>query len=164
MRRWFQIALWLAVGGLVLLAVRQLLPNDEKRIRKTLLELADKASAPGSGRALDHLAAAAEVAAFFAPQFEINIETTGVDLAISERAELIQTVVSARSLPRSARIEFLDIVVNVGTDNKVATAELTARVAISGERDSIVAELRFEMIKLERRWLIRRIETMRTFQ
>ena len=58
-------------------------------------------------------------------------------------------------------VEFLDINVTVGPDQKSAVANLTAKAKVPGE-DFMVQELKFTLKKIQGAWLILRVETVKT--
>jgi hypothetical protein len=52
--------------------------------------------------------------------------------------------------------------VTVAPDKQSAVADLTVQANISGEPDPIVQEMKFTLRKIDGRWLITRVETVRT--
>lgn len=162
--KWRKYLLALALGGAVLAVLRGCWPSDEKRILRLLTSLAREASAPAQGRTLSDLAAANRVADHFSPDFRIDIHVPGgPDVAIDNRAELIQTVLAAKGRQQDVQIELLDPqTIDLGPAS--AVIEATARTQVSGEREPYVIEIRFTLVKMEARWRIRQVENIQTFE
>lgn len=154
----------LAVVGVAWAALRGCWPSDERRIQKLLASLARDASVPAQGGALSDLASANRIADHFAPEFQINVSTPGApDVAISDRAELVQAVLAAKGRQQGWKIELLDPqTVELGPASGVI--EATVRAQASGEREPFVAEVRFTLVKIEARWRVRKVENVRTFE
>jgi len=160
-RRFFVVA---ALGGVALAILNGWWPSDDKRILRLLTSLAREASAPAQGRTLSDLAGANRVADHFAPEFQINVHVPGeADVSISDRAELVQAVLAAKSRQRDLQIELLDPqTIDLGPAS--AVIEATARVQVSGEREPYVIEIRFTLVRIEARWRVRQIENVQTFE
>jgi hypothetical protein len=62
----------------------------------------------------------------------------------------------------SVSIEFLDIVIALAPNNQSAVANLTAKVRVPGEKDMIPQELKMMLKKVDGKWLIRKVETVKT--
>jgi hypothetical protein len=60
------------------------------------------------------------------------------------------------------KVKFPDINVTVAPDKQSAVADLTVEANISGERDPMVQEMKFTLQKIDGKWLITRVETVRT--
>jgi len=56
----------------------------------------------------------------------------------------------------------VDVTVVVGTDGQAAQAHLTAKANLPGESMPQVQELKIGFRKIEREWLIDRVQTVRT--
>ena len=164
MNRWRRLIVALALFGAALAGLRAYAPSDERRIQRLLANLATEASRPAQGKALANLAAANRLADYFAPEFQINVTASGVpDLAINDRGELVQAIVAARARQGSVKVALLDprtIELRVGT----AVVEATAKAQNTGEPEPLIAMLRFTLAKLEGRWRIQRIESVRPFE
>jgi hypothetical protein len=59
-------------------------------------------------------------------------------------------------------VEFPDVNVTVAPDKQSATADLTVKAQAGGDRDSIWQEMKFTLQKTGGKWLITRVETVRT--
>jgi len=138
-------------------------PRPEKIIRQRLTQLARTASFSASEGNLAKLAAAEDIAAFFATNVEVDINVPGrVQHTLMGRAEIQQAALGARERLSGLKIQLPDINLTVAPDKQSAVADVTVDVSIGGERDSIVQEMKFTFQKTEDGWLITRVETVRT--
>ncbi len=138
-------------------------PGPEKIIRKRLTELARTASFSSGESDLARLAAAQNLAGFFATNVEVNIDVPGrVQHTLMGRDEIKEAALGARSTLSGLKVQFPDINITVAPDKQSAVADLTVEVNIAGERDSIVQEVKFTFQQTDGEWLITRIETVRT--
>ncbi len=162
--KWGKLLLVLALGGAAFAALRGCLPSDQKRILRLLTSLAEDVSAPAQGRTFADLAAANRVADHFAPGFQIQVAVPGApDIAISDRAELIQTIAAAKGPTRQVKVRFLDPqTVELGPAS--AVIEATAQAQVSGDPELHVIEIRFALVKWDGRWRVRQVENVPTFE
>jgi hypothetical protein len=140
-----------------------LFPSPEKVIRKRLTELARTVSfSPNEGN-LARLADAENLAFFFSTNIEVNIDMPGHERHVfAGREEITQAVLAARSAVSGLDVKFPDIVVAIAPDKQSAVADLTVEANISNERDPIVQEMKFTLHKTDGKWLVTRVETVRT--
>jgi hypothetical protein len=166
MKRLFSAAAALvALAGLGFWLYGMAFPSPQKVIRQRLVELARTASFGPGESALAKLANCRRLTEFCAEDVEIVIDLPGhSQQTITGRDELLQTVLAARSSLRGLEAEFVDINVNLGPGRKAASANLTSKAKVAGERDLYVQEMSFRLQKVEGAWLIRRIETVRTLR
>lgn len=158
-------ALLLVAAGIVFFLYQRWFPNEEKRVRETLLKLADAASTPDSSGTLASLAAADRLRDFFTAEAELKVEAPGEgEFHAVGRADILQAALGARNRYPGLKVQFLDINVTVGVDNQTATAELTARVTLKGEKDFQVQELKLQLNQEDRHWRVARAETVRTLK
>jgi len=138
-------------------------PRPEKIIRQRLTQLARKASFSASEGNLARLAAAEDIAAYFATNVEVDINVPGrVQHTLMGRAEIQQAALGARERLTGLTIQLPDINITVAPDKQSAVADLTLEASIAGDHDSIVQEMKFTFQKTEDGWLITRVETVRT--
>lgn len=141
-----------------------LFPSPEKVIRQRLTELARTVSFSSNESDLARLAAAQSLAGFFSTNVEVNIDMPGrIRHTLMGRDEITQTALAARSAVGGLSVKFPDINVTVAPDKQSAVADLTVEANVSGEPDPIVQEMKFTLQKIDGRWLITRVETVRTF-
>jgi hypothetical protein len=141
-----------------------LFPSPEKVIRQRLTELARTASFSSNESDLARLAAARTLAGFFSTNVEVNVDLPRFAQRSSlDRDEITQLALAASSRAGGLKVKFPDINVTVASDKQSAVADLTVEVDVSGEPDRIVQEMKFTLQKIDGRWLITRVETVRTF-
>jgi hypothetical protein len=140
-----------------------LFPRPEKVIRWRLTELARTVSSSANESDLARLAAARSVAGFFAATVELNVDLPELGQHNSlDREEITQLALMGRSRAGGLRVKFPDINITVAPDQQSAVADLAVEANISGERDSVVREMKFTLRKTDGQWLITRVETVRT--
>jgi hypothetical protein len=163
MKEWF-IRLVL-IGALVALgfwAWHIFFPNPEKIIRKRLGELAKAASFSSNEGLVAKAWNASVLGDFFTPDVEVRVDVPGGTHTLEGRDELMRAAVSARSAVSSLSVKFPDIKVAVAPDGASAIVNLTAEGRVPGGKDFYLQELRLQMIKVKRDWLIKQVETVRT--
>ncbi|MGB7749158.1 MAG: hypothetical protein WBN75_17935 [Verrucomicrobiia bacterium] len=158
----FRIVLLAALAALGVWLWTVLFPGPEKVIRKRLTELARTVSSSPSESDLARLATAHSVAGFFATTVELNMDLPELGQRTMDREEITQAALMGRSRAGGLYVKFPDINITVAPDQQSAVVDLTVEANISGERDSIVREMKFTLQKTDGQWLITRIETVRT--
>ncbi|MDE3068398.1 MAG: hypothetical protein KGJ60_12730 [Verrucomicrobiota bacterium] len=140
-----------------------LFPSPEKIIRKRLAELArDVSFSAGEGN-LARLAGAEQVAGFFSTNVEVRLDVPGrVRHRFVGREQITQAALASRSETSELIVKFPDVNVSVAPDKQSATVDLTVEADVSGRRNAIVQEMKFTFQKIQGRWLITRVETVRT--
>ena len=155
-----------AALGLILLAVwvfRLLFPSDEKLIRALLNDLAKAASFEANESGLTRIANASKLGGFFTSDVVINLDATEWGAkTINGRDELIQMAAAARTTVPGLRLEFPDVNIEVAADGEFATAHVTAKANVPGQRDLYVHELKIALKKIEGDWRIIRADMVRT--
>jgi len=140
-------------------------PSNERQIRRLLDRVAETVSIPTDGRFVGGVLAADRLKSYFTPGIEVDVDVPGEGRhTFTGREELTQVYLLARSQHRGLRVEFLDVLVAVGPDGQAATAELTARIRQTGDKDFGVQELRLQLHKGEDAWRIHRVETTRSIK
>ncbi|MGV3773316.1 MAG: nuclear transport factor 2 family protein [Verrucomicrobiales bacterium] len=134
-------------------------PDPERVIRKELAELAEAMNRETSGN-ISTLANANSIAGHFTSDVTINIEGRFAH-TLQGRDELLQMAMAARSRVGRINLTFTDMHVMVDPGGETARVHLTALVRINNEPDLYVQELKMQLRKLERDWLIAFIEPAR---
>jgi len=165
MMRWlFRLVL---VGGFLALAIlgwRVFFPTPEQVIRRQLADLARIASiAPNEGP-LAKAYNSQKLTSFFAPDVEIVLDIPGHSAALHDRDELMRAAMAWRSSATSLKVEFLDVSVAIVPDKQSAQAHLTAKANLPGESLPEVQELRVAFRKMDGKWLINRVDTVKTLR
>jgi len=60
------------------------------------------------------------------------------------------------------KIEFPDMNVTIAPDGQTAKVNLTGKASVPGERDISAQEFNFKLRKVDGKWLIYQVETVRT--
>jgi hypothetical protein len=154
------------VLGVLLLAVwlfQRFFPNDETRIHKLLDELAATASFSANEPALQRLANAQKLGAFFTADPSINLEVTDWESrTLQSRDELVQLALAVRSTVSGVQIELPDVIIAVSDDHESASAHLTAKASVAGKQEIHVQEFRLQLKKIDGDWKIWQVDTVRT--
>lgn len=158
---------FIALAALIALGVwgwRVFFPSPERLIKSRLLDLAETVSFTGSEGNFSKIYKADRVGNFFSQDVEVTIDVRGyaVSHTINGKTEIKQALLGAHQRVKGVKVEFLDINVTVQPDKENATANLTAQATITGERDFHIQELNLTLKKVEGKWLITKIETVKT--
>ena len=78
--------------------------------------------------------------------------------------DLQQVALGARSMLNSLKVDFVDVVVTVAPDKLGAVADLTATASLPGEKIPEVQELEVHFKKMDRDWLIQRVDFVKTLR
>ena len=155
-----------AIVALLLVGVwiyRILFPNDEKVIRQLLAEAAQTAAVKPNENPLFKIAGANKLVGFFSPDAVLKLDVAGVDThTLNSPDELRQAVTAARASLQEARFQLHEVQVDVGPDSQSASAQLVAVAYLNGSGDPLVQELKMQLKKIDRRWKISRVETVKS--
>jgi len=156
----------IAVLGVLALGVwifQMLFPGDEKRIRKMLAAVAETAAVKPNENPLFKLAGASKLVGFFGPDAVLKVEVPGVEVrSINGRDDLLQAVTAARASLQEARVQLHEIHVTLEPDRRSAAAQLVASAYINGGADPMVQELKMQLRKIDGKWKITEVETVKT--
>lgn len=140
-------------------------PNPEKLIRARIQEIAKLASFASNEGSLAKISNAQKLSSYVAENVEIHVEfQRRTDSVYTGRDEILKACVAARNMATALSVEFPDIEIVVHPGEQSATAEVTMRAQLHGERDYIIQELKIDFVKIEGDWLITRAETVRTLR
>ena len=161
---------WRAVLGALLLAlgvwgVLQFFPGDEKVIRRRLTELADKTSFNSREGVLAKAARASQVTGFFSAELTIHLtHADREEVDLNGRPDISQALTAAQSRLKGLRVEFPDVLVTIEPDHQTAIALVTAKAEISGEKEFYIHELKMQLKKVEREWVITSVKDFKTLE
>ena len=162
MKTALRLILLAAVAGGLIWLWTILFPSPQKVIRGRLLALAHTVSSSGDESDLARLAAARNVASYFAPEVELNVQMPQIGQRTSiDQEEITQAVLVGRARAGGVQVRFPDVTVTVASDRQSAVADATLEARLSGDSDTVLQELKFTLRKIEGRWLITRVETVR---
>jgi hypothetical protein len=158
----WRIGFFAVLAGLGLGLYLIIFPSEEKILRRQLLATAQAASFVANEGALARAGNLATFAGCFTDPVELNVNVPGGHRASElSRSELLQVGAWARAELGALKVQFLDITLTLSPDHRRATAELTVRGSIPGDDNYLVQEMKFDLRKLDGRWLIKRVETIR---
>ena len=140
-----------------------LFPSPDNLIRKRIAEVARLASfSAGEGLVKQGLRVKS-LASCFGPQVEVAIDLPGNQHhELAGRDEIIQVALVASQSRRWLKVELLDLSVVLAPDQESSVVNLTLRVRFPEQKDIVVQEMKFSLQKIDREWLIIRMETVRT--
>jgi len=155
-----------AIVALLLVGVwiyRILFPGDEKLIRQLLAEAAQTAAVKPNENPLFKIAGANKLVGFFSADAVLKLEVAGVDRrTLDTPDDLRQAVTAARASLQEAKFQLREVQVGMGSDTQSATAQLVAIAYLNGSGDPLVQELKIQLKKIDHRWKISRVETVKT--
>jgi len=164
MKDWiFRLLLAVAVIALAFWLWRTFFPGPERVIRQQLSEVAKLASFAANEAPLAKMANAQKLSSFFSDDAEVRVEVQGfAPQSLKGREDIFQKALGVRQYLASVNVEFLDVNVSVNQDRQTAVANLTAKIKVSVEKDFYPQELKFTFKKINGKWLIIRIEMVKT--
>jgi mRNA-degrading endonuclease HigB of HigAB toxin-antitoxin module len=136
-------------------------PSPEKIIRKEFASLATDVSFSPDENNLVKIAHAQSVAGFFTSNVVVNITIPGHEQQIIVGQDQInQAVIMSHQAVTSLKVRFPDVNVTVAPDKNSATADVTVDADVSGEKHAVIQEVKFSFQKIDRDWLIDRVDTV----
>jgi hypothetical protein len=163
MKRVVQVLLLAAVVGLGFWLWTVLFPSPEKVVRSRLNALAKTISFKSATGGLANAYNAEKAAEFFTADVDVEVNLAGFEpVTLHGRDEVLQIALAARGRLTSLKVEFPDMNISFGPDKNTAKVNLTGKATVPGERDISAQEFNFELKKIDGKWLIYHVETVRT--
>jgi hypothetical protein len=165
MQKLFYALLLVALIALGTWGWRTLFPGPRSIIRSRLSQLAKTASFDRNDGGIARVNKARRLPEFLAPDVVINLDLRGSgELTLSGRDQVQEAVNAALFQGRlgTLKIEFQDVSVTLGADGQTAVANLTCKAFVEGWNDFVIKELDISFRKMDGKWLICRIETVKT--
>jgi hypothetical protein len=163
MKRAIQIVLGLAVIGLAFWLWTVLFPSPEKAIRSRLNTLAKTVSFNSNGGMMAGAYNAQKASEFFTTDVDVEINVSGLEpMSFHGRDEVLQAAMAARGHLSALKVEFTDMNITLGPDKQGAKVNLTGEAKVPGERDISAQEFNFFIKKVDGKWMIYRVETVKT--
>jgi hypothetical protein len=164
MQKSIRIIVLAALIALGIWGWRVFFPGPESVIKSRLTSLAKTLSFDGTDGNISKVYKADQVGGYFTDDVEVTIDVRGYSgsRSIDGKTEIKQALLYAQANLTGLKVQFLDINVTLGPDKKTAVANLTAQADISGEPDFHLMELNLTLKEVEGKWLITRIETVKT--
>jgi hypothetical protein len=142
-----------------------LFPSPETVIRQRLQTVAKLASFTGQEGNLARLANVQQLIGFFSTAVEVRVDSPAhAEHTFSGKDEIQQVLLGIRTRLGGLEVKFLDPQVQLNPDETNATVQVTAEARVAGERDLFIQELQIGFTKNDGKWLIARIETVRTLK
>lgn len=162
--RIFWRLLWLALaGGLAFWLWTVFFPSEEQQVRKHLAQTAKAASFSGTEGTLSQIGGVTEFIGCFTPDVELDFDLPRQGrVTVQGRDEIMAIAAQVRRYTSALKVEFLDVSVKLAQDHESASAVLTARAEIPTDKDFSVQEMKFTLKRINRRWIINRVETVKT--
>ncbi len=157
----FRLLLVIGIGW----AAWAMWPNESRKIRKVIEQLAADASfSPRDGN-LAKLASIEAVSSRLTADAELQVDTAGFPArTLNGRDEIREVVAASRAVEGGIQIQLFDIVVTLGPGENEAKAALTASAKSGGTELIAAQEFVFQLRKRDGRWLVHRIQAVRTLQ
>jgi hypothetical protein len=163
MKRAAQVISAAALIGLGIWLWTVLFPSPETAIRSRLNALAKALSFKSSGGLLSQVYDAQKAAEFFTTNVDVEVSIAGYEpISLHGRDEVLQIAAGARSHLTSLKIEFPDMNISIDPDGQSAKVNLTGKGIVPGERDISAQEFNFLLKKVDGKWLIYEVETVKT--
>lgn len=148
------LAWWLWTG---------LFPSDEAMIKQRLNRVAALMTFDSKEGNIAMAANVSELMGLFDLEVEVMIDTPEFQRqSLAGRDEIRNAALAARQGFSPLEVKFLDQTVVIAPDGTNATVQLTGQARQPGKRDLFVQEMKFLLRKVDGKWLIHRVETVRT--
>jgi hypothetical protein len=159
----FRILVTAALIGLAVWVWWTFFPGDNRAIRSRVAELAKTASFKPEDGIIPRGLKAESLPYFFTTDATLVLRARGFEARDFSGREAIQehALYLMKGL-RGLEVEFLDVNLTFGPDKLTAIANLTCKATPAGERDFYVQEMNFMFKKVDGKWLIYRVETVKT--
>jgi hypothetical protein len=140
-----------------------LFPAPDKIVRRQLAKLAGDVSFSQNENNLVKIADAQSVADFFSSNVVVNLDMPEhEEQTIAGRDQITQAALLSRQQATDLDVKFPDINVTVAADKLSATADVTVQATVSGQANAIIQEVKFTFVKIDGKWLISKVETVKT--
>lgn len=163
MKRLAPVVLVLAVIGVAFWLWTVLFPSPERAIHSRLNALAKAISFDSKGGLLAQAYNAQKVGEYFTTDVDVEVDVSGYEpMSFHGRDEVLQAAAGARGRLTSLKVEFPDMNITLDPDRQGAKVNLTGKATVPGERDVTAQEFNFFMKKVDGKWMIYRVETVKT--
>ena len=139
--------------------------GEEARIRSHLSKLEELVSFPADESRLQSVANAKRLSELFAEDVSVEINVAGFqDARAGGRKEVMQAALAIRNRIGSLKASLHDVTVQLSGDEQTAKVEATGRAKVAERDSSAVEDFVFYFRKVDKSWLIERIENSQTFR
>ena len=136
-------------------------PSPEKVIRKELLAIARCASTRANEGLLARASKSSELVGYFSADASVILDAPGLGSQTLNGLEEITQAAKGLHAGGALKVEFLDASVKLSADKESATVDLTAMAKTPGDQDFFVQEMKFVFKKIDGKWLIFSVETVK---
>lgn len=158
-----RLVLLAAVAGVGFWLWTIFFPSPEKVILKKMSSLAATATISANDSNLIRAAKAANLADFFATDAQIILNVPDLpNRTFSSREEIREAALGGFANVRVLNVRFLDANVHLSPDKQTADVDCTGEVNAGDKKDFGVQELHFQFKQVDGKWLIARVETVKT--
>jgi len=159
----FRLILLAALAALGFWLWTVFFPSPEKVIRRQLTELARTATFTAQDSAIARGLKAQRLVNFFSTDAQLIFDAPGAgQRTLTGREEIRETAAAGFQSVPSLGVELLDITIRVDASRRSAEVSCTAKVRSGDNKDFGVQEMKFVFKKIEGKWLIARVETVKT--
>jgi len=164
MMKWVvRVVLVLALLALAIWTWSYFFPSAETAVRRKLQEVARLASFSQGESAISKGLAINSLMDTCTDDIEISVDIQSYQRqSMTGKEELRTATTVVRAHLSSLKVEFLDLNIDVGPNKQTAVVDLTAKIRVPGEQEFFPQELKFTLKKVDGKWLIRKIETVKT--
>jgi hypothetical protein len=163
MKRVGQVVLVAAAIALGFWLWNHFFPSPEKVIRSRLQALAETVSFKAGEGNISKIYNFQKLPDYFTPDVTVIAEVRGYpSISVDGRDDLVQVMMATRQTLSWLNVQLVDINVTLSEDKQTAVANFTAKATASNQPDLFVQEFNFMLRKVDGRWLIYRIETVKT--
>ena len=163
MKNLFRLVLLAALAALGFWVWSIVFPGPEEIIHRRLAGLARTATINAQDGAIARGLKAQKLADYFSADAQLAFDTPGPgQRTLTGREEIKETATAGFLSVPSLRVEFLDVSIRLDADRRAGEVNCTANVLTGDTKDFGVQEMRFLMKKIGGKWLIVRVETVKT--
>jgi hypothetical protein len=165
MKSLFRLLLLVGLLALGYWAWTVLFPSPQKVIHDRLVKMVQLASFPANQGNLSRVANIQRLGTYFTDEIEVVMDVPGVGThTFNRREEVTQAAMAAKSAVSSVQADFVDIEIVIAPSKETASANLTLRATVNGQKDLIIQELKFSLKKINGDWLVNKIQTVKTLK
>jgi hypothetical protein len=138
-------------------------PSPQRAIRSRLKDVAHTVSFESKEGNLAKGYNAQKLASYFTLDATMDLAVQGYPAqSVEGRDEILKAAFAVRSVLTGLQADFVDINITLEPDKQSAVANLTGKVTIAGQGSPVFQELNFKFKKVEGKWLIYHVETVKT--
>ena len=143
--------------------VRKFLLKPEEAIRRDLQQLAVLISARPKGN-IAGMTNVERILGYFVEPLDIKIETAGRTAEATTLEEIRTAILGTRAALSSVLIEIPGVEVRISPDGQTATALTTILIDLNNDKHAVVQEMKIDLRKPGKRWLISGMQTTKSMQ